>query len=181
MPSAREADAKQMTVSVERIVDCPFSLVLGEADVIFAMVESPSGGVRVPYRDLGLPFAGAVKHGVAVKFRRQEDLAEWGRFHDEIAFDWKAQSRWLPDFQGVLRFRIETLKTRVILNGTYRPPFGWLGAAFDRVIGNHLALATCRDLLGRLALALEARWASERRASPSDLTTPSDARPQDHR
>ncbi len=172
---------RKTTVSVERIVDCPFSLVLGEADAIFAIVESPSGGIRVPYRDLGLPFAGAVTHGVAVTFRRQDDLTEWGRFHDEIAFDWNAQSRWLPDFQGVLKFRIDTLKTRVILNGAYRPPLGWVGSAFDRVIGHRLALATCRDLLDRLASAMETRWSAEKRASPTSLTTPSDVRPEENR
>ncbi len=162
---AREKNWKEATVSVERIVDCPFSLAVGEADVIFPILESQcnGGGIRIPYRTLGLRFSGAVTHRVAIAFRRRDDLTEWGRFHDEIAFDWNAHSRWLPNFQGVLRFRIATLKTRVILNGTYRPPFGPIGMLFDRLIGHRLVLGTCRDILNRLAEALEKRWAEEKK------------------
>jgi len=152
------------TVSSERIVDCPFSFTVAEADVIFALLENPSDGVRLPYRELGLPLGGALTHHSAVAYRRRRDRTEPGRVHDEIAFDWDAQSRWLPDFHGVLRFRIESLKTRIILNGEYQPPLGRMGVAFDRLIGHHLALATSRDILNRLAQALETRWASEKQA-----------------
>lgn len=85
------------TVNAERIVDCPFSFAVAEADVIFALLQNPSdGGVRVPYRELGLPFAGAATHHSVVAYRRRRDRTEPGRVHDEIAFDWNAQSRWLP-------------------------------------------------------------------------------------
>ncbi len=47
------------TVNAERIADCPFSFAVAEADVIFALLQNPSdGGVRVPYRELRLPFRG---------------------------------------------------------------------------------------------------------------------------
>ncbi len=174
---ARGTDTKEATVSVERIVDCPFSLVLDEADVIFAILESQcnGGGVRLPYHALGLPFAGAVTHRVAVHFKRRDDLTEWGRFHDEIAFDWSAHSRWLPNFQGVLRFRIATLKTLVILSGAYQPPFGRSGMLFDRLIGHRLALATCREILHRLAEALEKRWTAENISGHGTTAMPRDA------
>jgi len=68
----------------------------------------------------------------------------------------------LPDFHGVLRFRIESMKTRVILNGEYQPPLGRIGVVFDRLIGRWLALATSRDILNRLAQALETRWTAEK-------------------
>ena len=55
MQPTREKDAKEANVSVERIVDCPFSLAVGEADVIFPKLESQcnGGGIRIPYRTLG--------------------------------------------------------------------------------------------------------------------------------
>jgi len=162
---ARERDALRTTVNVERIVDCPFSFAVNEAGVILALVQGPRGGsVRLPYRELGLPFGGAATHRVDVGFRRQRDQTEPGRVHDEIAFHWSARSRWLPNFHGVLRFRIESMKTRMILGGAYHPPFGLIGVAFDRLIGHRLALATSRDLADRLAQALETRWAAEKQA-----------------
>ncbi len=151
------------SVSAERVVDCPFSLAVDEAHHIFPMLETSSkGGVRIPLRALGLPFAGAVQQPVAVVFRRERDATEPGRLHDEIAFDWNARSRWLPNLSGVLRFRIEALRTRVILSGEYVPPFGPLGVAFDHVVGRRLAIVTVNDVLDRLASELETRWAAER-------------------
>ncbi|MBC5804340.1 MAG: hypothetical protein GIX03_15340 [Candidatus Eremiobacteraeota bacterium] len=47
---ARGTDTKEATVSVERIVDCPFSLVLDEADVIFAILESSVTAVASGFR-----------------------------------------------------------------------------------------------------------------------------------
>jgi hypothetical protein len=151
-------------LSVEGVSDCPFSLVVREAHVIFPILEAPGSGVRLPFRELGLPFAGAFTHRVVTHFQRQMDRTERGRSHEEVAFDWSAQSRWLPDFHGVLRFRIETSRTRVILSGEYLPPFGILGALFDHFVGRRVARATAADVIKRLARALEARWAAERKA-----------------
>lgn len=46
-------------------------------------------------------------------------------------------------------------RTRVVLTGCYRPPFGALGAGLDRVLMHAVATATVRSLLTRLASALE--------------------------
>jgi hypothetical protein len=151
----------ESTVSVERLTDCPFSLAVDAAPTILPLFATPDGALRVPYRALGLPFPGALTHRVAMYFRTQRDASEPGRVHDEVLFDWSAQSRGLPDFHGVLRFRIASSQTRIILSGGYVPPFGALGAAFDRFIGRRLARATADDLVNRLGRALEARWVSE--------------------
>jgi hypothetical protein len=148
---------------IDGIADCPFSFAVREAPLIFS-VESPAFEVRLPFRDLGLPITGGLTHRVITHFRRQPDLTEPGRFHDEIAFEWSARSRWLPDLHGCLRFRIATAQTRVILVGEYVPPFGFAGAFFDRLVGRRLARATASDLVDRLARALERRWTTQRRA-----------------
>lgn len=152
-------------VRVERVVDCPFSFAIDEAKLIFPLLEVPAGGVRLPYRVGPLRLRrGALARPVTVRFRRQRDVTEPGRSHDEIAFDWDAQSRWLPNFHGVLRFRIEFSQTRVILQGAYVPPFGGFGALFDRIIGHDLAVTSGDDLVRRLARGLEAGWATEKLA-----------------
>ncbi len=161
--SARNVSTTGSAVHVERLIDCPFSLAIDEAERIVAILESPTGGVRVPFQRLGLPFAGGLTHNVGVRFERRRDLDEPGRLHDEIGFDWDARARLLPNFRGVLRFRIESLQTRIILDGEYRPPLGRFGVFFDRLIGRRLAAATVRDLVDRLASDLEARWAADRR------------------
>ncbi len=162
--SVPERKGQPSAVNVEQIVDCPFSLAIDRAHLIFPVLETSPEIVRVPYRALGLPLPGTLKHPVAVQFRRQRDATEPGRWHDEIVFEWNALSRWLPDFRGVLRFRVESSRTRIILHGEYVPPFGALGALFDRVIGHRLAQATAGDLVDRLARALEAIWAEEQLA-----------------
>lgn len=149
-------------IHVERLADCPFSFAVSQADMIFPILEGrTNGGVRIPYRELGLPLPGALTHHVAVNFRRQRDRTEAGRVHDEIAFNWNARSHWLPDFHGILRFRIESLRTRVILSGEYQPPLGRVGAVFDRLIGRRLSVATSRDLVNLLLQVLHTRWAAE--------------------
>jgi hypothetical protein len=134
---------------------------LQSAPLIFPLLESPAAGVRIPFLELGLPFPGALMHHVVTHFHREDDVTESGRSHDEVDFDWHARSRWLPNFSGVLRFRIESLKTRIIMDGKYVPPLGRFGALFDSLVGHRLARATANDLVARLGRELEARWAAE--------------------
>lgn len=46
-------------------------------------------------------------------------------------------------------------RTRVVLTGCYRPPFGALGAGLDRVLMHTVATSTLSSMLTRLAGALE--------------------------
>jgi hypothetical protein len=163
-PSPVDASGSDgVAVSLEQIVDCPFSLAVSDADLVLPIFATPGGALRIPYRALGLPFPGALTRPVTVEFVLKRDPTEPGRVHDEIDFGWNAQTRWLPNFHGVLRFRMAAEKTRLLLDGSYGPPFGGLGALFDRLIGHRLALETMTDLLNRLAQALEERWRKEQR------------------
>jgi hypothetical protein len=152
---------------VEASVACPLSLVVDEAHVIFPLLEAPSPGVRVELRDLGVPLGLGLSHRVVTTFRRECDLQERGRPHDEIVFGWDADSFLLPNFSGTLRFRVDTVdRTRLLLEGSYVPPFGAAGAMFDRVAGRRLALATLERIVHRLADQLESLWTAERASAP---------------
>jgi hypothetical protein len=56
-------------------------------------------------------------------------------------------------------------RVRVALTGSYRPPFGALGAGLDRLLLSTVATATIRALLVRIAAALEGDPASAAEAS----------------
>ena len=124
--------------------------------MLFKTLETT--GAAVPLRRLGIPMRGTLRRHVVVHFSRRPDRLESGRIHDEIAFAWTTRSIWLPDLEGVLRFRIETLRTRALVHGEYAPPFGPLGRLFDGAIGRRLASATLHELLDRLAQILEAQY-----------------------
>ena len=86
-----------------------------------------------------------------------------------------------PVLDADLLLRPEGLdKTRLTLNGCYRPPLGRLGAGLDRALLHRLAAATIRALLRGIAGALtEPKHAPgppparDRRDSSSAATTPS--------
>jgi hypothetical protein len=136
-------------VHVESVIDCPFSLALGEADGLIRSTLERGTGARV---------AGIAWRHVTVRSTHERDHTDMGRSHDEIAFSWDARSRWLPNLRGHLRFRPNGVATRMMLDAKYEPPFGTLGSVFDRFVGRRVATATCHDLLHQIGLALEDRW-----------------------
>ncbi len=165
LPPVDASRSDGVAVSLEQIADVPFSLAVSDADQILPIFATPAGALRIPYVALGLPFPGALTRPVTVEFALERDPTEPGRVHDEIVFGWNAQTQWLPNFHGVLRFRMAAAQTLLMLDGSYVPPFGGFGALFDRLIGHQLALATMGDLLKRLAQALEERWTAEQQRS----------------
>src|SRR5579884_307780 len=78
-----------------------------------------------------------------------------------------------PEFTGVLTIRNADDYTSCILalDGTYRPPLGATGIAFDRTIGHTIAVSCGRDLLERIGASMEEAYnrveqhKSEKRAS----------------
>ena len=155
--------ARAMSIAkLETMVDCPFSLVVDEADRVFDLLADPEPVVRVAFRDIGLPFRGEFARRVVTQFHRQPDRSERGREHDEVAFEWDARSPLLPKFRGTMRFRVGSFwQTRVLIEGSYVPPFGRVGYLFDRLIGVKLARLTLESSLRRLKRELEAFWLAE--------------------
>jgi hypothetical protein len=48
----------------------------------------------------------------------------------------------------------------LVLTGSYEPPLGALGAAFDAVVGHRIAESTARNLLATIADSIEADFTS---------------------
>ena len=143
------------TVHAERTSECPFSMAESYAVDYLAQAEKggPEAFLRVPVLR-GFP---ALRRRVRLSFGIAIDLLEGGRPHDEIRLRWSSGSKLFPNFRGTVRFRIEQTFTRVVIDGSYAPPLGGIGAAFDCWIGRHVATRTVDDLAQRIALALERR------------------------
>lgn len=61
-----------------------------------------------------------------------------------------------PLFHGTLSVEeIDGLFSRLDLDGTYEPPLGLAGLAFDAVLGHRLAIETARQFLGDVKLGFE--------------------------
>jgi uncharacterized membrane protein len=79
---------------------------------------------------------------------------------------WKPQGGPYPEFEGELVVRAdETWETsRLELRGSYRPPGGIAGAAFDLVVGGRIASSTAQALLRRLGDEMETRYRHDEQA-----------------
>jgi hypothetical protein len=82
---------------------------------------------------------------------------------------WKPQTGPYPEFEGELTVRAdETYETSLLeLRGSYRPPGGALGAAFDWAAGSRIAAATAQALLHRIGDTMEARYRCDELAKES--------------
>jgi hypothetical protein len=143
------------TVHTERTSECPFSAA--ETYAVDYLEQSEKGG---PEAFLRVPLIGgllALRRRVQLSFGIAIDAVEEGRPHDEIRLRWSSGSWLFPNFHGSVRFRIERTSTRVLIDGSYAPPLGRIGAVFDRWIGRHIATQTLDDLARRIARALEQR------------------------
>lgn len=156
------------TVHGERTCECPFSMA--ESYTVDYLKQAEKGGpeafLRVPLFG-GLP---ALRWRVQPSFGIAIDVVEEGRRHDEIRLRWTSGSRLFPNFRGTVRFRIDQTFTRVLVDGSYVPPLGPIGATFDRWIGRHIAARSLDDLAGRIARALERRereWEAKHPAAAS--------------
>ncbi len=153
-------------IAVEARAECPFSMAQEYAAEYFRAAElaGPEAEIGVRWR---FPFP-MLRHRVALSFGVHSDVMEQGRAHDEIHVQWTSGMPILPDFHGVLRFRIEGTGTRVLVDGWYLPPLGPIGRAFDRHVGRWIASESMRDLADRVAAHLtqrEGAWRAQQPAS----------------
>jgi hypothetical protein len=49
----------------------------------------------------------------------------------------------------------------LVLKGTYEPPLGLVGAAFDSIVGSRIAAVCARNLLTRIAEAIETEYVAD--------------------
>ncbi|HEX3464347.1 MAG TPA: hypothetical protein VHS78_09905 [Candidatus Elarobacter sp.] len=150
-------------VVVERVARCPFSVAHDYAEEFLRDIDERGAEVRVRLRDFIPTRRGKVRRRVRIVFERRLDETEAGRPHDAVALHWSAGTRLFPDFHGTLRLRIASVdETLLTLEGEYRPPLGPFGTLFDVLVGRRIARSTMRELVGRIAKALERREAAYR-------------------
>jgi hypothetical protein len=101
--------------------------------------------------------------GVTVTFGSAVDPMH---FDQPWRIHWKPQGGPYPEFEGELTVRAdETYETsRLELRGSYRPPGGIIGAAFDFVAGGRIASATAQALLRRLGNEMVKRYQHDEQA-----------------
>jgi hypothetical protein len=149
-------------ISERRVVACPYHLAQGYlAEMVGSKVASPAPLALT----LSLPGAELVK----------EVTVTYGAAVDPMHFDqpwtvhWKPNAGPYPEFDGELTVRAdETYSSSLLeLQGSYRPPGGIAGAAFDAAVGNRIASATAQALLDRLGREMESRYRRDERSKTS--------------
>ena len=117
---------------------------------------------------LKLPGSGQARHDVRV----QHELAgEDDKKH--LALSWDPEDQTVPRFNGTLSSSAgEPGKTILTLDGTYTPPLGVAGKAFDLIVGRKIATATARALLEDIKKFVESDYqtaaATNLASSPKD-------------
>jgi hypothetical protein len=155
-------------LSEHRVVQCPYHLAkryLGDEVRDLATSRKQSHLTLI----LSMPGLELVK-GVLVTFGPSADPMH---FDEPWHIHWKPQAGPYPEFDGELTVRAdETYESaRLELTGSYRPPGGALGAAFDWAAGSRIASATAGALLARLGDEMKSRYEADEQAKPSQTAT----------
>jgi hypothetical protein len=73
-----------------------------------------------------------------------------------------------PRFNGELTIENEDYDSFwLVLEGTYEPPFGLFGSAFDAIVGKRIAAQSGRELLARIASSIEAGFQTAEAEKPA--------------
>lgn len=95
---------------------------------------------------------------------------EFTRGGDAVDADNPWKVRWTPapggvypSFKGEMRVRPNSTDGTAFLDmhGSYEPPLGAAGAAFDAVLGHRIAEATIRSLIASMAADMKSRYQRE--------------------
>lgn len=151
-------------LSEHRLVPCPYHLAQRYlADDVADLVTS--GKESHLTLTISVPGLELVKD-VLVTFAPSVDPMH---FDQPWHIHWKPQAGPYPEFDGELTVRAdETYESaRLELTGSYRPPGGALGAAFDWAAGSRIAGATARALLARLGDEMKSRYEADEKAKQS--------------
>jgi len=151
-----------------RVVHCPYHLARQylQDDLASRVASGESGPLSLT---LAVPGGELVKQ-VVVTYDRAADPMH---FDQPWRVHWKPQAGPYPDFDGELTVRAdETYESSLLeLKGSYRPPGGTLGAAFDWAVGARIAGATAQALLERVGDEMEARYRSDEEAKRTNAAS----------
>jgi hypothetical protein len=153
-------------------VECPTFYAMRHAERFFALRRRDHTPgmltLRVDFSSLKLPGTSEARHEVRVKHELSEkDGAK------KLALSWDPQDRSVPQFAGTLcAGEKDPGSTTLTLEGTYTPPLGVAGAAFDLVAGRKIASATAHALLEDIKAFIEDDYRTARAtnlaSSPKD-------------
>jgi hypothetical protein len=152
------------TLRDEIYVNCPPAQAHLHLDAFFrehaeAEASNDKGSIhlalRVPLQVPGLKTALSLQRSVRATVTRIRSASDSS---DTLAVIWEALGGGpFPRFEGTIAVKGDEdyNSFRLVLAGTYAPPLGVAGGAFDAVIGRWLAIGTARDLLGRIRDSIE--------------------------
>lgn len=143
-------------------LDCPYHRA---RHYLAETLQSASETGAAQTLRLRVPIAGGSSGGP-----EKDVLVTYGRGADPMHFDEPWSVRWeplgggpYPTFTGEITVRAdERYETCILeLRGSYEPPLGAAGKAFDAIIGSHAAAATARALLQDIGGRMVSRYRSE--------------------
>lgn len=147
------------SIQAKQIVNAPLASAARLLHVYLDAHEPhPSGGVKLLLHARNLERDAVV---TLVPAHRPQDMTPRFTVHWE-----PAEPGPYPVFDGVLTVEAgdDYDVFRLALEGTYQPPLGLAGKAFDAVFGNRIAEQTARELLAEIAGVVEARVRDEEAA-----------------
>ena len=150
-----------------RFLNCPYNRAREIlADAVADAVETGTG--RTVRLTLPIP-GGELAKDVLVEVKRGTDPTH---FDEPWVLHWDPIGGVYPSFDGTLTVQAEEnyRTSRLAIVGSYTPPGGAAGAAFDAVVGSRLASATARELLRTVGDALEQRYQTEEKAKTAGAT-----------
>jgi hypothetical protein len=120
---------------------CPYDEVPGRLQAYLERNDATIA-LRLPLGDL------RVEHDVEVRLAPKPGYTGYKLL--DVSWTPKPAGAY-PAFAGTLSVADEGAGwSRIELDGTYKPPFGLLGAAFDAAVGHRIAEATATELLAQL-------------------------------
>jgi hypothetical protein len=155
-------------LSERRVVHCPYHLAQ-------RYLADEAGGLAASGKESQITLTVSVPGLELVK----DVLVTFAAAADPMHFDqpwrihWKPKAGPYPEFDGELTVRAdETYKSSLLeLAGSYRPPAGALGSAFDWAAGSRIASASARALLASVAGEMEARYQTDERSKQSSTVS----------
>ncbi|MDQ6929586.1 MAG: hypothetical protein M3126_02820 [Candidatus Eremiobacteraeota bacterium] len=128
-----------------------------DVDAPFSSVIEYVGDFLREHPRLKVKAVASSRASVDTRFAIVDDGSDTARLHDALTLEWRPDWPLFPRFSGFVTVRPQSLGSLLELQGSYEPPAGRLGQAFDALIGERLAYGTMDHLLGRLCRYVERR------------------------
>jgi hypothetical protein len=126
---------------------CPFPVVM---ERVAHYLEDHGGTIALvlPMHAIGFPSYLQLRGDAAMRFVVTRDATDRTRRHDAIAISLQPFDVGVfPVFTGLIIARPLNDHAILKIDGQYYPPFRWLGALFDAIVGRRMASATAQTFI----------------------------------